>query len=315
MRIVLWIPVDIYKNAVLPEVQKVPGAEIIVVDDPARLPDALTGAEGLITSGASKYTAEVAQIIREHGGSLRWIQTVAAGHEGFRAHGVPDKVTVTSSGGHSAPVVAEHAMALLLALAHTVPEAVRAADKAIWDRAFRSRLHSLSGNTLMVVGLGKIGQQIARRARAFDMKVIAVTRSGSPSDHVDEVFPHGRLNETLPRADETARMMGAAQFEAMKSSAYLVNISRGGMVDQDALIGALASGAIAGAGLDVTDPEPLPDGHPLWSAPHLIITPHMGGGGSADSPKRLAAAVVGNLKSLMAGEPLQHILPFGAHRA
>src|SRR3954462_12487869 len=115
MRIVVWIPVEAYKRAVLEQVSSTPGAELVVIDGPAQLATALEGAQGMISGGASKYTAEVADIIRAKGTSLRWFQTVAAGNDGLAQHGIRAGITVTGTAGHSAPVVAEHAMALLLA--------------------------------------------------------------------------------------------------------------------------------------------------------------------------------------------------------
>jgi len=323
MRVVVWIPLEPYKNAVVPVVEQVPGAEIVVIDDPARLPEVLPGAAGLITSGASRYTADVAAAIRDHGTNLRWIQTVAAGNEGFVANGVPSSITVTSSGGHSAPVVAEHAMALLLALTHCVPDFVRNTAAGSWNREFAPRFRSMFRKTAVVLGLGNVGIQIANRARAFDMRVLGVTRSGAPHEAVDEIFPVTALGEALSQADailialpmkpDTRHVLDADAFKRMKAGTYIVNVARGGIIDQVALRSALESGQVAGAALDVTDPEPLPTGDPLWNAPNLIISPHTAGGGSSESPARLASAVRENLRRLIAGEQLLNILPFGAH--
>jgi len=323
MRVVVYIPIDAYRNAVVPAVSQVAGAEIVVVTDPADLPAALKGAGGMISTGASKYDAQVAKAIRDEGPGLRWFQSVAAGNEGLEAHGVPSHVEVTSSGGHSAPVVAEHAMALLLAAAHCVPDFVHNVDKGAWDRAFSPRFRSMFHKTAVVVGLGRIGLEIAKRLRAFDMRVIGVTKSGSPKEGVDACVAIADFKSVLAQADavmlaaplnaQSRGLMGEAEFAAIKPGAYLVNIARGGLVDQVALRNALVDGRIAGAGIDVTEPEPLPAGDPLWSAPNLILSPHTAGGGSAESPKRLAAAVRQNLENFVAGKPLLHTLPYGAH--
>jgi phosphoglycerate dehydrogenase-like enzyme len=323
MRIVVYIPIEAYRNAVVPEVRKVDGAEIVVVIDEADLPAALQGAEGMITSGASKYTAEVARLVRGQGPSLRWLQTVAAGNEGFEANGVPAHVEVTSSGGHSAPVVAEHAMALLLASAHCIPEFVRNAEHRAWDRSFSPRLRSFFNKTAVVVGLGRIGLEIAKRLHAFDMRVIGVTKSGILKPGVDACVPVADIKSALAEADAimiaaplnaaSQGLMGPAEFAAVKPGAYLVNIARGGLLDQAALRQALVDGRLAGAGIDVTVPEPLPADDPLWTAPNLILSPHTAGGGSAESPRRLAAAVRQNLENFIAGKPLLHTLPYGVH--
>ena len=323
MRVVVYIPIEAYRNAVVPEVQRVRGAEIVVVTDEADLPAALKGADGMISSGASKYNAFVAKTVRDEGPRLRWFQTVAAGNEGFEANGVPPYMEVTSSGGHSAPVVAEHAVALLLASAHCVPEFVRATEKGVWDRSFSPRFRSFFRKTAIVVGLGRIGLEIARKLHAFDMRVIGVTKSGTLKDGVDTCVPVSDIKSVLGEADAimlaaplnagSQGLMGAAEFAAIKPGAYLVNIARGGLIDQAALRQALLDGRLAGAGIDVTVPEPLPAGDPLWTAPNLILSPHTAGGGSAESPRRLAAAVRQNLENFIAGKPLLHTLPYGAH--
>ena len=323
MRVVVYIPIDPYRNAVVPEVSQVEGAEIVVVRDEADLPAALRGAEGIISTGASKYNAFVADAVRNEGPNLRWFQTVAAGNEGFEANGVPPYMEVTSSGGHSAPVVAEHAVALLLASAHCVPEFVRTTGDGTWDRSFSPRFRSLFRKTAVVVGLGRIGLEIARKLRAFDMRVIGVTKSGAMKEGVDACVPIAEIKTVLGEADAillaaplnagSAGLMGEAEFAAIKPGAYLVNIARGGLIDQAALRRALVDGRLAGAGIDVTTPEPLPAGDPLWTAPNLILSPHTAGGGSSESPKRLAAAVRLNLENFVAGRPLLHLLPYGAH--
>ena len=325
-RVILWIPVDLYKNAVLPEVSKVSGIELIVTDDPAQLPDILPQAEGMISSGASRYTADVAKAIATHGTKLRWFQTVAAGNDGLVMHGIPSNVVVTGSGGHSAPVVAEHALALLMATSHCMPDIVRNTAEASWNKDFRPRYRSLFGKTAVVVGMGRIGQEITKRLKAFDMKVIGVTRSGAAHPGLDAAAPVSALCSALAEADaaiiaapltpETTGLFGAREFAAMKPGGFLVNISRGKMIDQAALHDALTSGHLAGAGLDVTDPEPLPGDDPLWGAPNLIVSPHIAGSGSTESPKRLAAAVLANLDALLGkGEGFKNILPFGKHAA
>lgn len=324
-RIILWIPVDLYKNAVLPEVSRIPDIDLVVIDDPAALPEVLPGAQGMISSGASRYTAEVADAIATHGTSLRWFQTVAAGNDGMVMNGAPTEVTVTGTGGHSAPVVAEHAVAMLMGIAHCMPDLVRNTAEASFSKDFRPRYRSLFAKSVAIVGMGRIGQEIAKRLKAFDMNLIGVTRSGSPHPGLDACVPVSRLREALSQADaaiiaapltqETVHLFGPAEFASMKPGSYLVNISRGRMVDQAALRDALCSGHLGGAALDVTDPEPLPPEDPLWSAPHLIISPHMAGSGSTESPKRLAAAVLRNVNALLGREEFTNVLPFGKYAA
>lgn len=169
------------------------------------------------------------------------------------------------------------------------------------------------GKTLGVVGAGSIGREVAKQAKAFDMKTIGLRRNPQPMPFFDEVLPRTQLDDLLSRSDyvvlatpltpETRHMIGEAQFAKMKPSALFINVARGGVVDQEALIRALQNGVIAGAALDVTDPEPLPADNPLWDMENVIITPHM----SADAPILVQIAVdffCENIKRYRAGERL-----------
>jgi phosphoglycerate dehydrogenase-like enzyme len=170
---------------------------------------------------------------------------------------------------------------------------------------------SLEGRTVAIVGLGHAGHELAKRARAFGMNVIATTRTPKDDPFVDEVYPLTQLHDVLRRADyiavtiaqtpETENLLGAAEFAVCKPTAYLTNIARGALIDQTALLDALVTGKIAGAGIDVTEPEPLPAGDPLWDAPNLIISPHVAGGTSPLSQQRLAERVIENLSRFRAG--------------
>jgi phosphoglycerate dehydrogenase-like enzyme/glyoxylase-like metal-dependent hydrolase (beta-lactamase superfamily II) len=259
---------------------------------------------------------------------LRWIQIA---HAGVEKDLVPElvnsNITVTNLQRLHGPNVADQALALLLALTRGLaPELHRQATlgKASLDadRADRwqklkdaSKAQELHGKTMLIVGLGGIGTQIARRAEAFGMRVMAI----DPNEAIVKpafVFSLDRpakMLELLPRADvvvlacpltkETRGMFGKAQFGAMKNSAYLINIARGGLVREQELQSALADSRIAGAGLDVTDPEPLPDIHPLWKMPNVVISPHLGGqsDGARDRAWRLFRE---NVRRFVAGEPL-----------
>jgi phosphoglycerate dehydrogenase-like enzyme len=178
-----------------------------------------------------------------------------------------------------------------------------------------AKADELQGKTMLIVGMGGIGTQIAKRANAFGVRVMAV----DPNEAIIKpafVFSLERpatMMERIPQADvvvlacpltkETKGMFGASQFGAMKKSAQFINIARGGLVDQQALLDALKKGAIAGAGMDVTDPEPLPDGSPLWNMPNVVISPHLGGQspGASDRQWRLFRE---NIRRFVAGEPL-----------
>jgi phosphoglycerate dehydrogenase-like enzyme len=244
---------------------------------------------------------------------------IAAGREGFEAAGLPRGIAISYAAGAVAATVAEHALALMLALGRRVPEFAQQARERRWDRAVSARASSLEGQTLAIVGYGSIGIELARRARPFGMRVVAVTRSAKASGDVDAVFGLDALHRVLGDADvvaiaialndQTHHLIGRAALAACKRGAMLVNVARGGVVDQVALAEALRSGQIGSAALDVTDPEPLPPSDPLWDCPNLLISPHFAGGGSKASVGRIVGGVLGNLKKLMAGEPLDNVIP------
>jgi phosphoglycerate dehydrogenase-like enzyme len=231
---------------------------------------------------------------------------------------VPAHVTLCNAGAAYAASVATHAIALLLALQRHIPTALANKTRHAWDRAFTPQLTMPAAGTIIVIGLGPIGREIARLMRAFGARVIGVTRSGLSDSAADEIVPASALRDLLPRADaiviaapydETTRhLIGAGELAVCKKSAVLVNVARGGIVEPRALEVALRSGAIAGAGLDVTDPEPLPPNDPLWDAPNLIITPHCAGASGAASGERLTDLVCANLARFMRREPLQHVV-------
>ncbi|HEV3185223.1 MAG TPA: D-2-hydroxyacid dehydrogenase [Xanthobacteraceae bacterium] len=223
---------------------------------------------------------------------LRFIQSIGAGVDQFdrdalRAHGI----RLASAQGVNERAVAEHAMALILALMRHLPAARDNQRRRHWrgmisDQAQRE--DELGGKTLLIVGLGRIGSRLAVLARAFGLRVIATKRNpAAGAAAADLVVNDGRLAEVLPQADivaltcpltpQTEKLIGAAALAAMKPSAYLVNVARGRVVDEPALIAALEAGRIAGAALDCTVEEPLPDASPLWSFDNVLITPHTAG--------------------------------------
>jgi phosphoglycerate dehydrogenase-like enzyme len=184
-----------------------------------------------------------------------------------------------------------------------------------WDRPGRSqRSRELSGSVLGIIGLGKIGSEIARRAVGFGLRLRAVDLNPeATAPGVDEVWPPERLDDLLREADylaisapitaRTRRLIGARELALMKPDAYLCVMSRGGIVDQDALADALSNGRLAGAGLDATEPEPLPAEHPLWDLPNVIISPHCSGA-SRQTAERGRQILRENLARFLADEPL-----------
>ena len=221
---------------------------------------------------------------------LKWIHSTAAGVLQLMYPELRESsVLVTNPSGIFSVPMAEHTMGMLVALARNFPDCVRHQDSAhwgqqeIWDKP--QHLTELNGQMLLIVGFGSIGHELARRAKAFEMRVWGVSRSGKGDGSLAErVVPVSQLHEVLPRADyvviaapetpETRRLIGAAELARMKPGARLINVSRGTLIDEAALIRALNEGQLGGAALDVAETEPLPKKSPLWKAQNLFITPH-----------------------------------------
>ena len=297
------------------------GVEAVTVGDTAAMTRELADADALWAWPAF-YDAELVEVLARHRPRLRWVQLPTMGYDPVELHGVPSGVTVTTAGDAYAPTVAEHALTLLLALVRRVPEAVRNADQHRWDQTGARAIGTLHGATVTVVGFGNIGREVAVRLRGFGARVVAVSRSGRPDSLADEVVAADRLFDALGRSDavvlavplnaQTRHLIDARALAAMQPHALLINIARGGVVDQAALTTALAEGRLGGAGLDVTDPEPLPADDPLWTLPNALITPHVAGYGGDVAPRRILALVERNLQHFIAGRPLESPAPVEA---
>ena len=293
------------------------GDQVIwVADGDAMIPE-LASADVLICPD-NFYSTKLAEAVRRDAPKLALIQLLTAGFDHAKRQGVPAHVTLCNAGEAYASAVATHAITLLLALQRHIPTTLANQGRHAWDRAFTPQLTMPAASTIVVVGLGPIGREIARILRAFGARVIGVTRRGLPDPSADEVVAAGALRDVLPRADaiviaapldeSTRNLIDARALAACRKTAVLVNVARGGIVEPRALATALRSFAIAGAGLDVTDPEPLPPNDPLWDAPNLIVSPHCAGASGAASGERLADLVCANLARFMRGEKLQHVV-------
>ncbi|MYA53036.1 MAG: D-glycerate dehydrogenase [Dehalococcoidia bacterium] len=245
---------------------------------------------------------------------LRVVANMAVGYDNVDAEAAAAAgVWATNTPGVLHETTADLAFALLLAAARNVVLSDRDTRDGGWrtwsPTAFLG--HDPFGATLGIVGLGEIGRAVARRARGFGMTVLAATRTPRPEIEAALGVERVSLGELLARSDfvtlhvpygpETEQLMGAAEFAAMKETAILVNTARGGVVDQDALVEALRAGAIGGAALDVTVPEPLPLDHPLYGFPNVVITPHIGSGSHA-TRARMAEMAAANIIAVLAGE-------------
>jgi phosphoglycerate dehydrogenase-like enzyme len=228
----------------------------------------------------------------DRAGKLRFIQAIGAGTDQFPLEELKRRgVRLASARGVNYRAVAEHAMALILALSRRLPEARDNQAKRVWRGMigdFSKREDELGGKTLLVVGLGQIGGRLAELAKAFDMQVVGLRRDPSAGrGATDAVHAIGEFRSLLPEADfvaltcpltkETEKLVGAEALARMKPSAYLVNVARGRVIDEAALVEALAARRIAGAGIDVTVEEPLAPSSPLWGMEHVLLTPHTAG--------------------------------------
>ena len=250
---------------------------------------------------------------------LRWVQVGAAGVENYLfPELVESDVTLTNAKVIYGSHLADHLMAFVLAFNRNLPHLWRCQQQEEWESRANMRPMEMAGETLLIVGLGGTGAAVAQRAAAFDMRILAVTRSAKPhTPGIERIGRSEELHALLPEADhvaiccaltrETYHLFSDHEFELMKPTAYIHNVTRGGVIDHDALVRALQSNAIAGAGLDVTEPEPLPAGHPLWSMPNVLITPHSSGH-SPHSGRRMFNLFRENLHRFAAGEPLLNVV-------
>ncbi|MBX5449129.1 D-2-hydroxyacid dehydrogenase [Thermogemmatispora sp.] len=254
---------------------------------------------------------------------LRWLQFAGAGVDGLRDTGLldPDSgVIVTTASGIHASTIGEYVFGSMIMFNRSWPELVRLQDRHIWGNTawYHLRTLELYGQTLGVIGVGSIGRYVARLGRAFGMRVLGVRRSargGEQDQDVERYYAFSQLREMLPLCDyvviatpltpETEHLIGEPELRAMRRTAYLVNVARGRVIDEQALIRALREGWIAGAGLDVTEIEPLPQESPLYSLPNVILTPHISGE-SVHYGARLASLFVENLQRYRRGEALRN---------
>jgi phosphoglycerate dehydrogenase-like enzyme len=253
-------------------------------------------------------------------GNLKWIQTLDAGMEGlFNAvPGIVDTdIEVTNSRGAGAPMIGEHGVALMLALARQLPRFWFDKSKHRWDQDGALEVVEYLGNkTCGIVGLGKSGREIGWRAKSLGMKVIAVDEQAVDGDPiVEEVWGRSKLNDLLAQSDyvvvtapytpRNKNLIGAAELALMKQTARIVVTSRGQLVEHNALVAALKSGQIAGAGLDATIVEPLPADNELWNLQNVIITPHIAGNAEQELlDKRTVDIFAENLRRYVSSQPL-----------
>ena len=244
---------------------------------------------------------------------LRWLQAMGAGVDWALVPDLPSGVILTRAPGVFGPWMAEYVIGWCSWVTQRVETYREAQRQRRWlDQVLPDRL---LGKTLAIVGLGDIGRDVARAARVFGMRVLGVSRRGRPVREVERVYPVGQMARALRQADfvvillpltpETRGIIGADAFAAMKPTAWLVNVARGAVVNEAALLEALEQRRIAGAILDVFATEPLPPYHPLWRMDNVAITPHISG---PSTPEEIAPVFNDNLTRYLAGRPLRHVV-------
>ena len=283
------------------------GHDVVLFSEAEPVPAEHRDAEGLVLwGGGGPGSADVLAEMPGYLTRLRWIQTLAAGPDNVLAVGFPDSVAITSGRHFHDRTVAEHAVALALGCARSLPAAVRAADRHEWEPNLGGphpvhdpeRLTTLLDARALVWGFGAIGQTTARLLTAFGASVRGVARTAGrragyevvAEADIESVLPEtDLLIMVLPSTPQTAGALSRSRLALLPRRAVVINVGRGTTVDQAALEAALRAGAISGAGLDVTDPEPLPAESTLWDTPNLLLTPHAAGGRVVGAVERILA--------------------------
>jgi phosphoglycerate dehydrogenase-like enzyme len=272
---------------------------------------------------ADAYIGDIKPAEVRAGKNLKWVQVMSAGVENilFPKSGESDlrdsNIVLTNNKIVQGPELADHALAMLLMLSRGLYKFYSNDKQEVWDPAGYKGIE-LNGKTAVVIGLGGSGSQIALRANAFGMSIIGVDPEDKPFlPFVKRVVKPDQLDEVLPLADvvfisvpdtpKSHKMMGARQFELMKKNSYFIAVSRGGIYEMGGLVKALDEKKLAGAGVDVTDPEPLPKGHALWKFDNAIVTPHIAGRSDQDAG-RMVGTIKENIQRFIDGKPLINVV-------
>ena len=293
-----------------------PGVEILTLDGDA-LPKGLERAQ----AAAIAWTGPPIDAILEAGTGLQWLHQRGAGIDRISTPKLvaSDRLVLTNGSGNHATNISEHVLGLMLAFARQLPALIRHQQQRRWQPPTEREVFELAGQTLALIGVGAIGAAVASRAAALGMTVVGVRRNPGGAlppgveravglDAIDAVLAQAdHVVVTLPLTAETRGLFSAARLAAIKSGAYLYNVGRGATVDHDALLAALRSGRLAGVGLDVTEPEPLPADSPLWAELGAVITAHSSGL-TPRSFERYQRLLLDNLLRFARGEPLLNVV-------
>ena len=284
--------------------RRFPEVKIDMVDHHSKVDPYIGAADMLITFGA-----HMADHVLEKGVRLKWIQALGTGVDGICDRtALRDGVIVTNMHGLHGESMSESALLSMLALARSLPRSLRSQARHAWER-FTVKL--VSGKTVGILGVGAIAKDLAPRCKALGMRVVGITSAKRELPGFDRMFARHELAAAVPSLDflvlltpyseQTRGIVNANVLKAMKPSSFLINLARGGIVDEAALIEALSRGTIAGAALDVFATEPLPPAHPFWDMPNVIITPHLGGFHDQYAEKALPV-IEENLSRFLAGD-------------
>jgi len=249
---------------------------------------------------------------------LAWIQLISAGvPQDLCSVAARRNIKVTNLAGLYGPSIGEHALGLMIMLARNLHRAVRNQEQKRWDREVARTMTDLHGRTVAIIGLGNIGRNLARLARTCGMRVLGCRRTEKPVPLVDRVYrcheTHAMLAEadyvvvTAPLTANTEGMLGPAEFQAMKRGVVYINVSRGGIAQEQALLEALRSGQVAAAGMDVFAVEPLPAEHPFWTMPQVVLTPHYSGE-TVNQSSLPAERFARNLHSWLTGREMEGVV-------
>jgi phosphoglycerate dehydrogenase-like enzyme len=269
---------------------------------------------------ADAVTGHPSRAMLREAANIKWLHIQSAGVDAYTdksIYGNPD-IVVTRTADVFSVAIAEHAIGMMLALNRLFPKYIRLQADHKWDRG--GEKYEVAGSTVLMIGTGSLASEIVKRLKSFDCRIAGVRRdTGKKAEGYDAVYPAEKLRDalrdadyiisTLPITPDTVKYLGAEEFAVMKPRAIVINVGRGGTIDTGALIEALSSGRIAGAGLDVTDPEPLNEDSPLWDMKNVIITPHSSGF-SQNTDKRRFECFAGLLEKFIAGEPLDYTVDF-----
>lgn len=251
---------------------------------------------------------------------LKWLQLNNAGTEGFCDGALPKEAVLTNATGAYGLAISEHMIGVLFELQKKLNLYARNQREHVWKS--EGHVHVIQGSRVLVIGMGDIGTMFAQKMKALGCRTVGIKRhEGRKPEGVDDLYTLERLERELPKADivamslpgnqDTYHMMNAERLALMKENAVLINVGRGITIDTDALVQALQEKRIAGACLDVTDPEPLPADHPLWDMENVILTPHISGGYALpETLEQILTICIENLECYMVKRPLRNIIDF-----